>query len=476
MPKFVGTPDYLCPESILGIGSDDCAVDWWALGAVMYEFLYGFPPFHADTPEKVFDNIISRRINWYEDQLEISPEARDLMERLMCMDPKQRLGAKGAPEVKAHPWFDDIDWATVMTCEANFVPNVTDPESTDYFDARGAKPQVFADEAIAEGKALMKTSPTSATRQPADAQDSDRYVTDDFGAFTFKNLGELKQANDDVIRKLRTDQMTPTLTVGVPRDRRLSVVAKMASRPKGSLPDMIPPSPATSSSSSASTPSRGPGTPVTPGPHLRRPSDQNPLDRVKSLEYGEAPRRKSAPESARSASVSEEDQGEGTGRASITPETQASSDRVVDVLIAEDNPISQKILETLLTRMGCRCVSVNDGAEALAAAMADIRFDVIILDLMMPNITGDEVARMIRSTHNANLSTPIIAVTSYELQQANLGAGTLFSAILSKPLAKRDLVDCLAKLGFILGNPLQDSVDPLDRTKILSASARLQAM
>ncbi len=69
-------------------------------------------------------------------------------------------------------------------------------------------------------------------------------------------------------------------------------------------------------------------------------------------------------------------------------------ERGVDVLIAEDNPISQKvngvgldvafgkatdslvclqILDTLLTRMGCRCVSVNDGAEALAAAMADIR-------------------------------------------------------------------------------------------------------
>ncbi len=47
--------------------------------------------------------------------------------------------------------------------------------------------------------------------------------------------------------------------------------------------------------------------------------------------------------------------------------------RAVDVMIAEDNPISQKILETLLTRMGCRCVCVNDGAEALAASMGDLR-------------------------------------------------------------------------------------------------------
>jgi serine/threonine-protein kinase RIM15 len=154
------------------------------------------------------------------------------------MDPKQRLGAKGAAEVKAHPWFKGVDWATVMTCEANFVPSVTDPESTDYFDPRGAKPQVFTDEAIAEAKALMKTSPTGAARQQAEALESDRYVADDFGTFTFKNLGELKQANDDVIRKLRTDQMTPSLAGGVPRDRRLSVVAKMAARPRGSVTDV----------------------------------------------------------------------------------------------------------------------------------------------------------------------------------------------------------------------------------------------
>lgn len=49
------------------------------------------------------------------------------------------------------------------------------------------------------------------------------------------------------------------------------------------------------------------------------------------------------------------------------------SSRAVDVLVAEDNPISQKILETLLIRMGCRCVCVNDGAEALGVLMGDMR-------------------------------------------------------------------------------------------------------
>lgn len=50
----------------------------------------------------------------------------------------------------------------------------------------------------------------------------------------------------------------------------------------------------------------------------------------------------------------------------------AAGDRAVTCLVAEDNPISQKILETLLTRMGCRCVLAADGAEAITIALGDI--------------------------------------------------------------------------------------------------------
>jgi len=49
-----------------------------------------------------------------------------------------------------------------------------------------------------------------------------------------------------------------------------------------------------------------------------------------------------------------------------------SVDRAVVCLIAEDNPISAKILETLLVRLGCRCVIACDGAEAISTAHGDI--------------------------------------------------------------------------------------------------------
>ncbi|RKO84321.1 kinase-like domain-containing protein, partial [Blyttiomyces helicus] len=132
---FVGTPDYLAPESILGLGQGT-SVDWWAVGVILYEFLYGIPPFHAETPAQVFENILMRRIDWCEDEIEVTPEARDLMERLMCTDIDARLGSRGADEVKAHPWFADVTWDRVMEEEASFVPKPAGVEDTDYFDGR----------------------------------------------------------------------------------------------------------------------------------------------------------------------------------------------------------------------------------------------------------------------------------------------------------------------------------------------------
>lgn len=57
--RAVGTPDYLAPELLLGTGHG-LEVDWWSLGVILYEFVYGTPPFAADTPEEIFQNILDR--------------------------------------------------------------------------------------------------------------------------------------------------------------------------------------------------------------------------------------------------------------------------------------------------------------------------------------------------------------------------------------------------------------------------------
>lgn len=130
------------------------------------------------------------------------------MDRLMWTDPKQRLGAVGAGEVKAHPFLANIDWVNLFKTEASFVPSVTDPESTDYFDPRGAT-QVFHDDedAPAVGGVTL-ASPRESKFQGVTTSMPSRSGrgSDDFGTFNFKNLPVLERANEEVIRRLKGDQ------------------------------------------------------------------------------------------------------------------------------------------------------------------------------------------------------------------------------------------------------------------------------
>ena len=198
-----------------------------------HRFLYGFPPFHDETPEKVFENILSRKIEWHEDEVDISPEAHDFMERLLCSDSTRRLGANGTEEVKAHPFLASIEWDNLLTGEVDFVPKISDPESTEYFDPRGAVQQVF-EEAIDESADTVLASPQhihtasepvpppESTRRPLrERSETEPSPHEDFGTFNFRNLPVLKQANDEVIRQMRSEQMkiatTPSPEVTSPR-------------------------------------------------------------------------------------------------------------------------------------------------------------------------------------------------------------------------------------------------------------------
>jgi serine/threonine-protein kinase RIM15 len=161
----------------------------------MYEFLYGVPPFNDESAEKVFANITSRRIFFPpdDDEMQTSPEARDLMERLMCLDARRRLGAHGTDEIKRHPFFAGLDWESLMTTPGPFVPQPTEEVSTDYFDARGLTD--LPDE----------LNPTLASVNPSAATADDPVIAalaDDFGAFNFRNLSASKAANDEVLTKI----------------------------------------------------------------------------------------------------------------------------------------------------------------------------------------------------------------------------------------------------------------------------------
>ncbi|KAG0010063.1 hypothetical protein BGZ80_001821 [Entomortierella chlamydospora] len=125
---LLGTPDYLAPELLLGIGHGP-AVDWWSLGICLFEFLTGYPPFMDEAPEAIFKNILNHDIQWPESGL--SWEAHDLINKLLSRDPAHRP----SPSVlKAHPFFQGVDWENIRNQEAPFIPAPNDNTDTSYFD------------------------------------------------------------------------------------------------------------------------------------------------------------------------------------------------------------------------------------------------------------------------------------------------------------------------------------------------------
>ncbi|KAF0916034.1 hypothetical protein E2562_000663 [Oryza meyeriana var. granulata] len=128
----VGTPDYIAPEVLLKKGYGmEC--DWWSLGAIMYEMLVGYPPFYSDDPITTCRKIVHWRnhLKFPEDS-RVSPEARDLICRLLC-DVDHRIGSAGADQIKAHPWFHGVAWEKLYEMEAAFKPQVNDELDTQNF-------------------------------------------------------------------------------------------------------------------------------------------------------------------------------------------------------------------------------------------------------------------------------------------------------------------------------------------------------
>ncbi|KAJ6751551.1 hypothetical protein OIU85_002027 [Salix viminalis] len=110
--SFVGTEEYIAPEIITGAGHSS-AVDWWALGILLYEMLYGYTPFRGKTRQKTFANILHKDLK-YPGSIPASLSAKQLMYRLLHRDPKNRLGSReGANDIKRHPFFKGVEWALV---------------------------------------------------------------------------------------------------------------------------------------------------------------------------------------------------------------------------------------------------------------------------------------------------------------------------------------------------------------------------
>ena len=86
------------------------------------------------------------------------------------------------------------------------------------------------------------------------------------------------------------------------------------------------------------------------------------------------------------------------------------------ILVTDDQEINRKVVSSLLAQEGHRVVEVSGGAEAVAAAAQD-DFDVVLMDLQMPDIDGLEATHRIRAQEGRRSQVPIIALTANILNE-----------------------------------------------------------
>lgn len=198
-----GTPDYLAPETLKNQFLDRKA-DWWSVGCILFEFLYGYPPFNDSTPALIFSHILNCEIAWPDlpPELDISADIKNLITGLLNLNRGLRLGSK---DIKAHNLFRQVDWSTLFQQTALYIPPPINDSLT--------PTKELADEPVIEPDADLVfsrsfDSPTRSQRLSSSSIDDDS--SSEFGHFSYRNLPVLEKANTEVIHKINS--ITPDLS------------------------------------------------------------------------------------------------------------------------------------------------------------------------------------------------------------------------------------------------------------------------
>lgn len=118
--SFCGSPEYMSPEMLKQGRVHGRSVDFYSLGALLFEMLTGLPPFFSECREEMYRRICHKEIEFPRC---LSGNAKNLLKRLLNKDPEARLGAqRGLDEIKEHPFCKDIDW--VATLEKRIIPPI----------------------------------------------------------------------------------------------------------------------------------------------------------------------------------------------------------------------------------------------------------------------------------------------------------------------------------------------------------------
>ena len=174
-----GTPDYLAPEILEDKGYDK-TVDWWSLGALIYEMLVGYSPFKMKKGEQL-------NIEKYKAPVPLhnhfTPEAKMIITDLLVVEPSKRLGygSNGTENIKKHPFFKDINWEELYNkkVEPEFVPKIFNELDLGNFDKFFTNENVFEPESEMNSASVLKDNPN------------------EFAGFTYVKPGVVDEAQKD---------------------------------------------------------------------------------------------------------------------------------------------------------------------------------------------------------------------------------------------------------------------------------------
>jgi serine/threonine protein kinase len=135
-----GTPDYLAPEIIKNKGHG-FAVDWWALGVIVFEMLAGYPPFYGEDPMETYRKILEQPAEF---PAHFTKHARDIIRKMLQKDVSKRIGnlKNGVRDITSHAWFASVDWRATLKKKTTppMRPRVRSADDTSNFDDYGDAP------------------------------------------------------------------------------------------------------------------------------------------------------------------------------------------------------------------------------------------------------------------------------------------------------------------------------------------------
>ena len=115
----------MAPEMLMNDGYN-YLIDFYCLGALLYELLVGFPPFQSKKTAELYNSILNEELT-FPDEAGLSYEAINLIEKLMEKIPSKRIGSSaGISEVLNHPWLSGIDFEDIKKrkIKATFIPEI----------------------------------------------------------------------------------------------------------------------------------------------------------------------------------------------------------------------------------------------------------------------------------------------------------------------------------------------------------------